>query len=79
MDKDELVAECCHLLLKLSEATAKNIELEKKLKDKISRDKNLTQQVLDIKKANHKLKNIVNDLKEDQYISTETADILKVN
>lgn len=79
MDKDELVAECSRLLVKLSEASAKNIELERKLKDKISRDKNLTQQVLDTKKANQKLKNIVNDLKDNQYISAEAADILKVN
>lgn len=79
MDKDELAAECSRLLVELSKMIAKNIELEKRLNDNISRQKNLTQKLLDTKKSNQKLKNIVNGLKDDQYISQEAADALKVN
>lgn len=78
MGKAELVAECSRLLLSLTKANAKIDQLEQHLTAKNNRDKKLTQQVLDTKKANEKLKNIVNALRDEQYITEEAANILKV-
>lgn len=79
MDKAQLVAECSRLLAELSNVTTRNIDLEAKLADKIIRQRNLSQQVSDSKKANSKLSSIINSLRDEQYITAEAAEILKVN
>lgn len=79
MEKDELVAECTRLLNELTKAKNKVNVLESSLEAKNTRQKNLSQQVCDTKKSNEKLKNLLNNLRDEQYISAEAAEILKVN
>lgn len=78
MEKNELVAECSRLYVELTKLQTKYHTLQIKLGEKATREKNLTQQVLDTKKANQKLKKIVNDLRDESFINVETAEILKV-
>lgn len=78
MDKDALLEECARLHLKLSKQQAITHDLEVKLAAKTNRIKNLTQQVLDKEKSMQRLREIVDSLKEVDYISEETSEILKV-
>lgn len=64
---------------RIIEGNRKKLRSGRKIEKKNVRDKNLTQQVLDTKKSNQKLKNIVNNLQEEEYITPEIAQILKVN
>lgn len=79
MDKTQLVAECSRLLAEISSVTSKNRILENRLADKITRQRNLSQQVSDTKKANSKLSAIINSLQDEQYITADAAENLKVN
>lgn len=78
METNELVAECTRLYIELTKLQAKYHTLQIKFGEKSTREKNLTQQVSDTNKANQKLKKIVNDLRDENVINAETAEILKV-
>lgn len=78
MSKDELVSECSRLLLKITKVEAQHLFLQKKFQEKAVREKNLTQQVRDTKKANNKLRDILKELQDGRLINAETAQLLKV-
>lgn len=79
MDKADLVAECNRLHLALSKANAQIFDLQDKLKGKVTRIKNLAQQVSDKDKSKQRLQEIVDGLRDAEHISEETVALLKVN
>lgn len=79
MEKEELVIECGRLHQAVSKANYKIQYLEKKLKEKSSRIRTLSQHVSDKEKSRQKLQSIVDSLRDVGNISDETAARLKVN
>lgn len=79
MDKVDLVAECNRLHLALSKANARIYDLQNKLEGKVTRIKNLAQQVSDKDKSKRRLQEIVDGLRDAEHISEETVTLLKVN
>lgn len=78
MDKQLLIAECGRLHRALSQSTALNYDLRTKINEKDIRIRQLVQKVNTRERAKQKLQKIVDDFIDEQKISGETAEILKV-
>lgn len=69
---------CLQLQMQLSKVTAENYDLKQKLKESSHRMRNISQQVRDVKSAKKKLEELVSSLRNDEYISEQAAEVLKV-